>query len=79
MYPLSAQVNETYLKSINAIEASKPAVWAMLNFHYGDCVFRSWMQKWSVPRTMGPLPQRWGLPGNPWTGLTQWPTILGIV
>jgi len=40
MYPLRAKVNETYLKSIEAMQAAKPAVWAMLNFYYGDPIFK---------------------------------------
>ncbi|MCJ7654338.1 MAG: hypothetical protein MUO97_03395, partial [Dehalococcoidia bacterium] len=41
MYPLRAKVNETYLKSIEAIKAGKPAVWAMLNFYYGDPILKA--------------------------------------
>jgi len=41
MYPLRAKVNETYLKSIEAIQAGKPAVWAMLNFYYGDPILKA--------------------------------------
>jgi len=36
MYPLRATVNETYLKSIEAMQVGKSAVWAMLNLYYGD-------------------------------------------
>ena len=41
MRPLRAKVNETYLKSVEAIQAGKPAVWAMLNFYYGDPVLKA--------------------------------------
>jgi len=41
MYPLRAKVNETYLKSAEAIKAGKPAVWAMLNFYYGDPILKA--------------------------------------
>lgn len=41
MYPLRAKVNETYLKSAEAIKAGKPAVWAMLNFYFGDPILKA--------------------------------------
>lgn len=41
MYPLRAKVNETYLKSAEAIKAGKPAVWAMLNLYYGDPILKA--------------------------------------
>ena len=41
MHPLRAKVNETYLKSIEAIQAGKPAVWGMLNFYYGDPILKA--------------------------------------
>ena len=41
MHPLRAKVNETYLKSIEAINAGKPAAWAMLNFYYGDPIMKA--------------------------------------
>lgn len=41
MRPLRAKVNETYLKSVEAIQAGKPAVWAMLNFYYGDPILKA--------------------------------------
>jgi hypothetical protein len=41
MYPPRAKVNETYLKSIEAMQAGKPAVWAMLNFCYGDPILKA--------------------------------------
>jgi benzoyl-CoA reductase subunit B len=41
MHPLRAKVNETYLKSIEAINAGKPAAWAMLNFYYGDPILKA--------------------------------------
>jgi benzoyl-CoA reductase subunit B len=41
MHPLRAKVNETYLKSVEAIQAGKPAVWAMLNFYYGDPILKA--------------------------------------
>lgn len=41
MHPLRAKVNETYLKSVEAIQAGKPAVWGMLNFYYGDPILKA--------------------------------------
>lgn len=41
MRPLRAKVNETYLKSVEAIQAGKPAVWSMLNFYYGDPILKA--------------------------------------
>jgi len=41
MYPLRAKVNETYLKSVEAMRAGKPTVWAMLNFYYGDPIIKA--------------------------------------
>ncbi|MCK5181697.1 MAG: hypothetical protein KAQ73_04070 [Dehalococcoidia bacterium] len=41
MRPLRAKVNETYLKSVEAIQAGKPAVWAMLNLNYGDPILKA--------------------------------------
>ena len=41
MYPLRAKVNETYLKSVEAMKAGKPTVWAMLNFYYGDPILKA--------------------------------------
>ena len=39
--PLRAKVNETYLKSIEAMQVGKPIVWAMLNLHYGDPILKA--------------------------------------
>ncbi len=41
MYPLRAKVNETYLKSVEAMRAGKPTVWAMLNWYYGDPILKA--------------------------------------
>ncbi|MCK4722651.1 MAG: 2-hydroxyacyl-CoA dehydratase, partial [Dehalococcoidia bacterium] len=41
MYPLRAKVNETYLKSVEAMRAGEPTVWAMLNWYYGDPILRA--------------------------------------
>jgi len=41
MYPLRAKVDETYLKSVEAMRAGKPTVWAMLNFYYGDPIIKA--------------------------------------
>ena len=41
MYPLRAKVNETYQKSVEAMRAGKPTVWAMLNFYYGDPILKA--------------------------------------
>ena len=41
MYPLRAKVNETYQKSVEAMRAGEPTVWAMLNWYYGDPILRA--------------------------------------
>jgi len=41
MKPLRAKVNETYLRSLEAIQSGKPAVWSMLNFYYGDPILKA--------------------------------------
>ena len=41
MRPLRAKVNETYEKSVEAMKAGKPTVWAMLNFYYGDPILKA--------------------------------------
>lgn len=41
MYPLRAKVDESYMRSLEAIKAGKPTVWAMLNFCYGDPVLKA--------------------------------------
>jgi len=41
MYPLRAKVNETYLKSVEAMRAGEPTVWAMLNWYYGDPILKA--------------------------------------
>jgi hypothetical protein len=41
MYGRRAKVNETYLKSIEAVQVGKPAVRAMLNFHCGDPILEA--------------------------------------
>ena len=41
MHPLRAKVNESYLKSVEAMQAGKPTVWGMLNYYYGDPVLKA--------------------------------------
>jgi benzoyl-CoA reductase/2-hydroxyglutaryl-CoA dehydratase subunit BcrC/BadD/HgdB len=41
MYPLRAKVNESYLKSVEAIQAGKPGVWSMLTYYYGDPILKA--------------------------------------
>lgn len=41
MYPLRAKVDETYQKSVQAMKAGKPTVWAMLNWWEGDVILRA--------------------------------------
>jgi len=41
MHPLGAKVNEAYLKSIEAMQVGKQAVWAMLNLYYGDPILKA--------------------------------------
>jgi hypothetical protein len=41
MYARRAKVNETYLKSIEAVQVGMPAVRAMLNFHCGDPILKA--------------------------------------
>lgn len=41
MYPLRAKVDESYLRSQEAIKAGKPTVWAMLTFCYGDPILKA--------------------------------------
>jgi len=41
MYPLRAKANETYLRSIEAMRAGKPAVWAMLSVYYGEPILKA--------------------------------------
>jgi len=55
MYPLRNKVNETYLKSIEAIKAGKPAVWAMLNFYYGDPILKAMDIEVVYPENYGAL------------------------
>jgi len=60
MYPLRAKVNETYLKSVEAIQAGKPAVWGMLNFYYGDPILKAMdmpSSTWNgpMPRVFPPI------------------------
>ena len=41
MYPLRAKVDETYAKSVEAMKAWKPTVWAMVNWWEGDVVLKA--------------------------------------
>lgn len=41
MYPLRAKVDETYQKSIEAMKAGKPTVWAMVNWWEGDPILKA--------------------------------------
>ncbi len=55
MYPLRAKVNETYLKSAEAIQAGKPAAWAMLNFYYGDPILKAMDVEVVYPENYGAI------------------------
>jgi len=61
MYPLRAKVNETYLKSTEAIKAGKPAVWAMLNFYYGDPILKAMDVEVVYPENYGALAAAFGV------------------
>jgi benzoyl-CoA reductase/2-hydroxyglutaryl-CoA dehydratase subunit BcrC/BadD/HgdB len=61
MYPLRAKVNETYLKSAEAIKAGKPAVWAMLNFYYGDPILKAMDIEVVYPENYGALAAAFGV------------------
>jgi benzoyl-CoA reductase/2-hydroxyglutaryl-CoA dehydratase subunit BcrC/BadD/HgdB len=61
MYPLRAKVNETYLKSIEAIKAGKPAVWAMLNFYYGDPILKAMDVEMVYPENYGAVAAAMGV------------------
>lgn len=41
MYPLRAKVNESYVKSVEAMHSGKPTVWAMLNWYLGDPILKA--------------------------------------
>ena len=41
MRPLRAKVNESYVKSVEAMKAGKPTVWGMLNVYYGDPILKA--------------------------------------
>ena len=41
MYPLRAKVDESYQKSVEAMRAGKPTVWAMLNWWEGDVILKA--------------------------------------
>ena len=41
MYPLRAKVNEVYQKSVEAVKAGKPTVWAMVNHWEADPIFKT--------------------------------------
>ncbi|MGB2854902.1 MAG: hypothetical protein WBC55_10705, partial [Dehalococcoidia bacterium] len=55
MYPLRAKVNETYLKSVEAMRAGEPTVWAMLNWYYGDPILRAMDLEVVYPENYGAL------------------------
>jgi benzoyl-CoA reductase subunit B len=41
MYVLRAKVDEVYMRSMTAMKAGEPTVWAMLDFYYGDPILRA--------------------------------------
>ena len=41
MYPLRAKVDESYQKSVEAMKAGEPTVWAMLNWYEGDVILKA--------------------------------------
>ena len=53
MYPLRAKVNESYLKSVEAMHAGKPTVWAMLNWYYGDPILKAMDLEMVYPENYG--------------------------
>ena len=53
MYPLRAKVNEAYMKSVEAMKAGKPTVWAMLNFYYGDPILKAMNVEVVYPENYG--------------------------
>ncbi|MGB2799943.1 MAG: 2-hydroxyacyl-CoA dehydratase family protein [Dehalococcoidia bacterium] len=55
MYPLRAKVNETYQKSVEAMRAGEPTVWAMLNWYYGDPILRAMDLEVVYPENYGAL------------------------
>jgi len=61
MYPLRAKVNETYLKSIEAVKSGKPAAWAMLNFYYGDPILKAMDAEVVYPENYGALAAAFGV------------------
>lgn len=61
MRPLRAKVNETYLKSVEAIQAGKPAVWGMLNFYYGDPVLKAMDIEVVYPENYGAIAAATGI------------------
>jgi benzoyl-CoA reductase subunit B len=55
MYPLRAKVNETYIKSAEAMKAGKPAVWAMLNWYHGDPILKAMDVEVVYPENYGAI------------------------
>ncbi len=55
MYPLRAKVNETYQKSVEAMRAGKPTVWAMLNWYYGDPILKAMDLEVVYPENYGAI------------------------
>ena len=41
MRPLRAKVNQSYLDSLQAMQAGKPTVWSMVNFWLADTIFKT--------------------------------------
>ncbi len=61
MRPLRAKVNETYLKSVEAIQSGKPAVWGMLNFYYGDPILKAMDIEVVYPENYGAIAAAMGV------------------
>ena len=41
MYPIRAQIDETYRRSVEAVKAGEPTAWVMLNFLEGDAILNA--------------------------------------
>lgn len=53
MYPLRAKVNESYLKSVEAMHGGTPTVWAMLNWYFGDPILKAMDLEMVYPENYG--------------------------
>jgi len=61
MYALRAKVNGICLRSIEATQAGKPAVWAMLNFHCGDPISKAMDTEVVCPENYGAIAAAMGV------------------